>query len=49
MLKRKKEEKEFTNYEKAKIAFENQVLNISKALYTWKILSFICLGIAFLA
>ena len=49
MLKRKKEEKEFTNYEKAKIAFENQVLNISKALHTWKILSFICLGIAFLA
>ena len=41
--------KKFTNYEKAVEAFENQLLNISKALHTWKILAFICLGIAFLA
>ena len=41
--------KKFTNYEKAVEAFENQLLNISKALHTWKILAFICLEIAFLA
>lgn len=41
--------KKFTNYEKAVEAFENQLLNISKALHTWKILAFIYLGIAFLA
>ena len=41
--------KKFTNYEKAVEAFENQLLNISNALHTWKILAFICLGIAFLA
>lgn len=41
--------KKFTNYEKAVEAFEKQLLNISKALHTWKILAFICLGIAFLA
>ena len=41
--------KKFTNYEKAVETFENQLLNISKALHTWKILAFICLGIAFLA
>ena len=41
--------KKFTNYEKAVEAFENQLLNISKVLHTWKILAFICLGIAFLA
>ena len=44
-----RENKKFTNYEKAVQAFENQLLNISKALHTWKILAFICLGIAFLA
>ena len=44
-----RENKKFTNYEKAVEAFENQLLNISKALHTWKILAFICLGIAFLA
>lgn len=37
--------KKFPNYEKAVEAFENQLLNISKALHTWKILAFICLGI----
>ena len=31
--------KKFTNYEKAVEAFENQLLNISKALHTWKILA----------
>ena len=41
--------KKFTNYEKAVEAFENQLLNISKALHTWNLLAFICLGIAFLA
>ena len=41
--------KKFTNYEKAVEAFENQLLNISKVLHTWKILAFICIGIAFLA
>lgn len=30
-------------------AVQNQLLNISKVLHTWKILAFICLGIAFLA
>lgn len=47
--KKKVNEKDFTNYEKARSLFENQILNLSKALHTWKILSFICLGITFLA
>lgn len=43
------DEKNFNNYEKARSLFENQLLNLSKALHTWKILSFICLSIAFIA